>query len=289
MALQLGQRGYLGPHWADATTDGLVTQHPAYIGSPVGDAEQLGVARLGRGMGRAAARMFNQTVNATFRILGAWTDNSCATINIELGRPGRTLNSAAVHVPAIWVSTDNGVNWTRGNGTNFTAALGGPNNTRLVVTAGSGVAATWEAARVAGNLRVDYVRRWPFSPAETLPDTNDTPNIPRFDGLIYDAGTWRGRPTGGGAGNVLSGTNRTGAGIAGVPVVLKGAFKLVTFERMNGVRSVTIRMRLASDNSILATRTLNITTDDGYTPPAPLATGAFLVGAEGVDFGGTAS
>jgi hypothetical protein len=256
---QLGARGYLGPQWTDIVSEKDNDLHPAFdgVGSLVSDANHIGAGAAARGHGRAAARLFNQDVNAIFRLGGVWTDNACATLNVELGRKGRTLNGAAIAATVFWFSTDNGVTWTRGNGTNFTAAFDAT-ATRVVLTAGAGVAATWEAARAAGNLRIDYAREWPF---DFTVNANEANSPALLEGLIYDSATYRGRknltPA---AGNVLQGTVLIGAGVAGVPVTVKGNPKLVTTERMSGNRSVTVRMRRVSDDAVLATRTLNLVT-----------------------------
>jgi hypothetical protein len=274
MVQQLGPRGYLGSQWSDILADGNPlpatpadpgSLHPARKGSGVvSDANVVGASRAARGLAAEGARLFNQTVQRTFRIGGitpsnggAWSDNGGATVQVELGRKARTLNGAAIHTPMISISLDSGSSWNN-NGDTFTAAFDAT-STRLVLTPTAGNLAAWQSAFSAGTLRVDYGRVWPFSPATG--NLNEATIEPAFDGLIYDMATWRGRdnlavP----AGNVLQGTNRSAGANAGVPVVAKGNPKLVTTERMSGPRTVTVRMRRVSDDAVLASRTFNLTT-----------------------------
>lgn len=230
---QLGARGILGPYWADIVSDANSGLHSAWQASnPVADGNQVGQARLGRGLGRVAAWVFTRTIKAHGpRVVAAWfTDNSRASIEVELGRQVRTLNGAAIS-NQFWISTDNGANFGQSG---FTVALS-PDGTRAVLTSTG-------AAFPASNVRVDYARNWPFGPTET-PNEADTERL--LDGLLYDNQTHRGgtnfaagvRP-----GNPCQGTNRTGAGLAGVAVAARGAAKLVTTERFTGTRNVTVRM-----------------------------------------------
>lgn len=255
-AAELGARGFLGPQWSDVISDSSNGLHSAFNSAPgvpsatfpVSDGNQVGQARIGRGLGRALARVFDQTINAQFRMLGAWwtDDGNRNQINIELGRPARTLNGASVRADVCWVSEDNGATFVN---TGFTAALDAT-ATRLVLTKDSG---TW-----AGTVRVDYGRDWPNPPAQTADEATVEPLL---DGLIYDSAAWRGRTNlASPAGNVLQGTNRVlGAGVAGVAVTARGARKLVTFERMAGSRSVTVEMRALGTGALLASKPLAIT------------------------------
>jgi hypothetical protein len=237
---QLGARGVLGPYWPDVVSDSNGSLHSAFNSAPgvpsatlpVSDGNQVGQARLGRGLGRVAAWHFDRTIKAHGpRVLAAWfTDAGRMSIQVELGRKVRTLNGAAI-ANRFWISTDNGTNFTN---TGFTVALDA-SGTRAVLTSTG-------AAFPASNCRVDYAPNWPFGPTET-PDEASTERL--LDGLLYDDQTHRGgtnfaagvRP-----GNPLSGTNRIGTGLAGVPVAARGAAKLVATERWTGSRNVTVRM-----------------------------------------------
>jgi hypothetical protein len=254
---ELGERGFLGPTWGDSIADNPGSLHAAYSATgldaqPVLDTNQVGVTRNGRGIGRAAARVFDASINTQFRIVGAWWPAAAGgnTIEVELGRPARTLAGAAVRADVFWVSEDNGATWTNSG---FTAALAG-GATRVVLTKASG---NWAASGV----RVDYMRNFPNPPSVTANEANTEPLL---NGLLYDAGTWRGRvdlatP----AGNVLQGTNRVGAGVAGIPVEARGAARLLTTERFAGSRNVTVRMMAADGVTVLAEKELAVTAAGG--------------------------
>jgi hypothetical protein len=281
---QLGARGVLGPYWPDtvmdgkpnpATDGGSGSLHCAFNnaaqalantgGSPVSDENQVGQARLGRSLGRVAAWHWDRTIKAHGpRVLAAWSNNARATVQIELGRAVRTLNGAAISAAQFWVSLDNGVTWGRANGQSESlAATGNPTftvaldatGTRAILTPADGGTA-WAAA--GANLRMDYARRWPFGPTD-LPDERNSERA--LDGILYDNQTHRGgvnfsagvRP-----GNPLQGTNRTGAGVAGVAVGTRGAAKLVATERWTGTRNVTVRMMAADGVTVLAEKALPI-------------------------------
>jgi hypothetical protein len=213
------------------------------------DVNQVGVTRIGRGIGRAAAWVNDPTINVTWRIVGAWSDNNRATVHIELGRPARTLAGAAIRADAVWVSTNGGTSWTR---TGFTVALAA-NGTRLVLTPGDGGTA-WAAA--GANLRVDYLRRWIDTSDEQSPDNNEALQEGLLNGLLYDAGTWRGRTdlaAGERPGNVLQGT-----GAGGLTVDTRGPARLLATERFSGARPVTVRMMAADGVTVLAEKTLPV-------------------------------
>jgi len=249
-------RGVLGPYWPDIVSDASTSLHSAFGSAPgvpnssfpVSDGNQVGQARLGRSLGRAAAWHWDRSIKAHGpRVLGAWfSDGSRTSIQIELGRRVRTLNNAAIS-NQFWISTDNGLTFGTGG---FSVALAA-NGTRAVLTSTG-------AAFPASNVRVDYARNWPFGPSET-PDEAASERL--LDGLLYDDQTHRGGTNFTAllrTGNPLQGSNRVGAGLAGVAVAARGAARLVTTERFAGSRSVTVRM-LASDGlTVLAERTLAI-------------------------------
>jgi hypothetical protein len=251
MAAALGAKAWLGPHWGDIVMDATNSLHAAYSATgldvqPVRDNNQVGVTRIGRGIGRAAAWVYDPTINVTWRIVGAWSDNNRATVNIELGRPARTLAGAAIRADAVWVSTNGGTSWTR---TGFTAALAA-NGTRLVLTPGDGGTA-WAAA--GANLRVDYLRRWIDTSDE---QADEALQEGLLNGLLYDAGTWRGRTdlaAGERPGNVLQGT-----GAGGLTVDTRGPARLLATDRFSGVRPVTVRMMAADGVTVLAEKTLTV-------------------------------
>jgi hypothetical protein len=280
---QLGTRGVLGPYWADVVNDGNPNPataggtsgslHCAFhsnatvggAGSPVSDQNQVGMARLGRGIGRVLAWHFDRSIKAHGpRILAAWSNNNRASVQIELGRAVRTLNGAAISANQFWVSLNNGVAWGRADGQSETlTATGNPaftvalsaDGTRAVLTPADGGTA-WAAA--GANLRVDYSRRWPFGPSDLADETTAERAL---DGILYDDQTHRGgvnfaanaRP-----GNPLQGSNRNGAGVAGVAVTARGAAKLVATERWSGQRPVRIRMMAADGVTVLAEKTINV-------------------------------
>ncbi|WP_353218372.1 hypothetical protein, partial [Sandarakinorhabdus sp.] len=83
-----------------------------------------------------------------------------------------------------------------------------------------------------------------------------------LDGLLYDDQQHRGATNfapGSRAGNVLQGTSRLGAGVAGIAVATRGTAKLVATERWTGTRSVTVRMMAADGTTVLAEKTLAVT------------------------------
>jgi hypothetical protein len=254
MATALGARGWLGPHWGDIVMDSTNSLHAAYSATgldvqPVQDNNQVGVTRIGRGIGRALAWVHDPTINVTWRIVGAWSDNARATVNVELGRPARTLEGAAVRADAFWVSTNAGTSWTR---TGFTVALAA-NGTRVVLTPGDGGTA-WAAA--GADLRVDYIRRWIDTSDEQLPDNNEALQEGLLNGLLYDAGTWRGRTdlaVGVRPGNVLQGT-----GAGGLTVDTRGPARLLATERFAGTRPVTVRMMASDGVTVLAEKLLSV-------------------------------
>lgn len=253
----LGARGWLGPHWGDIVMDTAGSLHAAYSGvvvgaQPVLDSDQagvfgrlgVGVSRTGAGIGRVAAWVFNAAIPVTFRTVSAWSDTNRATVNVELGKPGRTLNGAAVRADAFHVSTNGGSSWTRSG---FTAALAA-NGTRVVLTPADGGTA-WAAAGT--NLRIEYLREFIDTSEE---QADEALQAPLFDGLIYDAGTWRGRLGAGGAGTVLQGT---GTGGLTVEARQPGS-RLLTSERFSGSRPVTVRMMAPDGVTVLRERTLMI-------------------------------
>jgi hypothetical protein len=248
---ELGARGFLGPYWPDTIADSSDSLHPAAVtpaggALPVPDTNHVGVARIGRGLGRALARVFSVAVKTQVPILGAWfTDGARTAIAVEAGRVLRTLNGAAIRTDVFWISTDNGATWAN---TGFTVALDAT-GTRAVLTS---TGAAWPAT----NVRVDYARNWPLHPSINADEANTEPLL---DGLLYDNQTHRGRinlatP----AGNALQGSNRTGAGVAGVAVTARGAAKLMASERWTGARPVTVRMMAADRVTVLRERTFVI-------------------------------
>ncbi|OYQ27670.1 hypothetical protein CHU93_10420 [Sandarakinorhabdus cyanobacteriorum] len=280
----LAGRGVLGPYWADtvmdgkpnpATDGGTGSLHCAFNnaagalantgGSPVSDENQVGQARLGRSLGRVLAWHWDRTIKAHGpRVLAAWSDNGRATVQIELGRACRTLNGAAISANQFWVSLTGGTSFGRADGQSETlTATGNPNftvaldatGTRAILTPADGGTA-WAAA--GANLRVDYARRWPFGPTD-LPDERNSERA--LDGILYDDQTHRGgtnfsagvRP-----GNPCQGSNRTGAGLAGVAVATRGPARLVATERWTGTRNVTVRMMAADGVTVLRERALPI-------------------------------
>ncbi len=256
MVTELGELGHLGPHYADPVMGGLNDGHSAFNTSagnpsttePVSDANHVGQGRLGRSMGRALARVWNPAVKDRMMVLSAWWRDAAVrdVIEVELGRAARTLNGAAQRTNAWWVSTDNGVTWSNAG---FSVALDST-ATRAVLTKSSG---GWPAA----DVRVDYARDWVNNPVEN-PDEATVEAA--LDGLLYDNQAYRGRINlASPAGNVLQGTNRTGAGVAGVAVAARGAAKLVASERWTGARSVTVRMLAADGVTVLRERTLSLT------------------------------
>jgi hypothetical protein len=249
-------RGVLGPHWPDIVSDASTSLHSAFgsapgvpnSGLPVSDGNQVGQARLGRSLGRTAAWHWDRSIKAHGpRVLGAWfSDASRTSIQIELGRQVRTLNNAAIG-NQFWISTDNGVTFGTGG---FSVALAA-NGTRAVLTSTG-------AAFPASNIRVDYARNWPFGPSEN-PDEAASERL--LDGLLYDDQTHRGGTNfaaGLRTGNPLQGSNRVGAGLAGVAVAARGPARLVATERFAGSRNVTVRMMAADGVTVLRERTLAI-------------------------------
>ena len=255
---ELGARGILGPSWNDTVSDGTGGLHAAYNTStgvpdpvqPVSDANHVGQGRLGRGFGRALAWAFDRRVKAHGpRLVGAWFEDGTRTkIQIELGRAVRTLNAAALYAGQFWISTDNGANFSN---TGFSAALSA-DGTRAVLTKTSGA---WPAT----DVRAEIHAWWPFGPSEIADEANAEAAL---HGLLYDNQLHRGGinlAPGVRAGNPAQGTNRAGAGLAGVAVAARGAAKLVATARFTGSRSVTVRMMAADGVTMLRERALVIT------------------------------
>lgn len=255
---ELGERGISGPVWNDICNDGNGSGHPAYntaVGVPdavqnVSDGNHVGQARLGLGFGRALAWAWDRKVKAHGpRIVGAWFEDGTRTkIHIELGRTVRTLNAAALHAGAFWVSTDNGVTFVN---TGFAAALS-PDGTRVILTS---TGAAWPAS----NVRAEIHWLMPFGPDEMA---NETSAEAALYGLLYDNQAHRGGinlAVGSRPGNPLQGTSRAGAGNAGVPVTTRGAARLMATERFAGSRSVTVRLMAADGVTVLREKTLAIT------------------------------
>jgi hypothetical protein len=240
-----------------------------------GDQDREGQSRLGYSIAWALAWSFDPTVKAHGpRVVSAWTDNSCATINIELGRQVRALDGEPLTSRDFWVSLNNGVTWFRGNdiagdpapdptyvpAVTFTATFEA-NNTRAVLTPADGGTA-WEAARALGNLKFDYGWAYPYYWEETGGATGgETVARPLLYRVPRDNMTYRGsiNVTGDDAGNPLQGTSTSAAGsglavTSGTPVA-----KLVTMERFTGTRNVTIRMMASDGVTVLKEKTVTIT------------------------------
>lgn len=274
-----GARGVLLPAWPDTVMDGnppatggdlyVSPGHPAWRDlassggatstGPTSDQNQVGAARLGRRYGRGLAYVFDRTIKAhgPRADLAAWTDNACATVNMELARVVRTLNGAALSQPQFWVSINGGPLWERQGATSsspaFTVALDAT-ATRAVFTPADGGTA-WEAARLAGNLRVDYARQYPFVPNDGPAFYDDQFIEAYFDGCLYDDQTHGGRinattP----AGNPLPAAIGTG-----VAVTTRTTAKLLATERWTGTRNIIVRMMAADGVTVLRERTLAIT------------------------------
>jgi hypothetical protein len=252
----LGARGILASCWLDTVMAASSSLHAAH-GDPAGtpgfapvpDTNRVGASRITPGIARWIARASNDTVKAGGpRLVAAWfRDGTRDVIEIDLGRQVRTLNGAAI-ANLFWISTNNGTAWSQSG---FTWALDG-SGTRAVLTSTGGA---WPAT----DVRVDYGRDWPFGPAVNV----DEANTERLaDGLLYDNQQHRGGinfAVGSRAGNPLVGTNRTGAGVAGVPVAARGNAKLFATERWTGTRNVTVRMIAADGVTVLREQTLPIT------------------------------
>jgi hypothetical protein len=252
----LGARGILASCWLDTVMAASSSLHAAH-GDPAGtpgfapvpDTNRVGASRITAGIARWLARASNQDVKAGGpRLVAAWfRDGTRTVIEIDLGRQVRILNGAAI-ANLFWISTSNGTAWSQSG---FTVALDA-SGTRAVLTSTGGA---WPAT----DVRVDYGRDWPFGPAVNV----DEANTERLaDGLLYDNQQHRGGinfAVGSRAGNPLVGTNRTGAGVAGVPVAARGNAKLFATERWTGTRNVTVRMIAADGVTVLREKTLAIT------------------------------
>jgi hypothetical protein len=250
-ANELGARGILGPTWMDTINDFNGSGHAAYnsaIDTPdnstfnVSDGNQVGQGRLGRSLARVFAWAYDRKIKANGpRLVAAYfADGSRNSIVLELGRVCRTLNDAALYAGQFWVGVNNGVSFVN---TGFTAALSADGLRVTLTTTG----AAWPATGV----RVEVNWRIPLGPIELPSERNAEASL---YGLLYDNQTHRGginliaglRP-----GNVLQGTSRSGAGLAGVPVTTKAASpKLVTTERFTGTRTITARLMNANGTPV---------------------------------------
>ena len=254
---ELGGRGALGPYWPDIVSDGSGSLHAAHntsaaspnTGNPVSDGNSVGQGRLGRGIGRAAAWVWERKIKAgAFNIAGAWfVDGGRTQIRVDLSRQVRTLNAAAM-ANRFSISTNNGVTWPLA-GVGFTAALdAGARSVTLTISSGS-----WAAT----NVRVDYCREWPSPPSQVADEANAEAAL---HGLLYDNQVFRGNTNlASPAGNVLASTNRIGAGVAGVGVAAKAAAKLVTSARFAGTRNVLVRLMASDGITVLREKSLAIT------------------------------
>lgn len=254
---ELGARGILGPTWLDTVMDNSTGLHAAIANpagtpafSPIADTNVVGASRIGFGLGRALAWVFDRRVKAVGpQVISAWfRDGDRLVIEIELGRRVRTINNAAI-LNLFWVSVDNGASWSQAG---FAVALS-PDATRAVLT--KDAAPAWPAV----NVRVDYARNWPLPPSVVA---NEATVEPLLYGLLYDDQQYRGAnnlPAGDRAGNALFGTNRTGAGSAGVPVAARGPARLVATERFTGTRNVTVRLMSPDGATVLRERVLTVT------------------------------
>jgi len=255
-----GARGILGPYWPDIVMDGnpipASTANPGSLhcafhsnatlggsGSSVSDQNQVGQARLGRGIGRSLAWAYNRTIKAHGpRVVAAWfRDGARTVIEIEMGRAVRTLNGAGIN-NQFWISTDDGATFAK---TGFTVALDA-SATRAVLTSTGGA---WPAS----NVRVDYARAWPFGPADG--DLDEALTERKLDGLLYDDQVHRG----GTNLAALPGNPLTSANGNGVAVTARGTAKLLATERWTGTRNVTVRMIAADGVTVLREKTLVIT------------------------------
>lgn len=268
--------GIRGPCWTDPLMIGNIG-HSAWrsadniIAGQPGDQNREGQAKLGLGIGWAMAWSFDPTIKAHGpRVISAWTNNSCATVNIELGRQVRALDGVTLTQRDFWVSLNNGVNWFRGNNiagdptqeaayipaVTFSVTFAA-NNTRAVLTPSDGGTA-WETARAAGNLRFDYAIGFPYYFLETSGEITARPLMHR---IPYDNMSFRGDTdvSGTQAGTPLQGTSTIGTGsglgvTTGTPVA-----RLVTMERFTGTRSVTVRMMASDGVTVLKEKTVTIT------------------------------
>ena len=259
---ELGARAWRGPAWGDTVNDFTESGHSAYnlaIDNPdtfafnVSDGNQVGQSRLGRGLARTFAWTFNSKIKAHGpRIVAAYfADGTRNSIVVELGRACRTLGGAALHAGQFWLSIDNS-NGALFVNTGFTAALSAD---RLRVTL-----TTTGAAFPASNVRVEVNWETAFGPTQMPSERNAEASL---YGLLYDNQTYRGgtnlsagvRP-----GNVLQGTSRSGAGIAGLPVTTRNATsRMLTTERFTGTRNVTVRLMAADGVTVLREKSLAIT------------------------------
>ncbi|WP_156254372.1 hypothetical protein [Sandarakinorhabdus oryzae] len=258
---ELGSRGVLMPCFSDHLASNSGSLHPAYHsnatagggGSPSSDQNEVGQARIGRGLGRSVAWFYNRKIKAHGpRVIGPWfTDGTRTSIQIELGRKVRTLNAAAIAAELFWISQDGGSTWTN---TGFTVALDA-SGTRAVLTSTG-------AAFNASVTRVDYARDWPFATIAQQAD-EATLNERRFDGLLYDNQNHRGGTNLiAQAGNPLQGINRhpaTGGITSGVAVTTRGDARLVATERFAGARTVSVRLMAADGVTVLREKALAIT------------------------------
>lgn len=254
MVTELGTRGIQGPCWLDPVMVGWIG-HSAYtngnnvVAGQPGDQNQVGQAKLGRGIGRALAWAFNRRAKAHGgRLVAAYYgDGTRNTIEIELGRQHRTLNGTTAS-NQFWISTDNGGTWSQSG---FTFALARNNTCAILTTTGAAFPAT--------NVRVEYAWNFPFSGDSPGDELNAEANLQT---LLYDNQTHRGNTNlsaGDRAGTPLQGINRSGAGVAGLPVATKGAAKLNTTERFTGSRLVTARLMASDGVTVLAEKSLAIT------------------------------
>ena len=251
---QLGPRGLLGPYWADIVNDaddassGVGSLHPAFNSAPgspsttltVSDGNRVGQGRIGLGFGTVLAWSFNRTIKAHGpRVVAAWfTDANRTSIEIELGRRVRTLNSAAIS-NQFWISTDNGANFGQSG---FTVALDATGTRAVLTTTGGAFPAT--------NVRVDYARFWPFPPST---DPLESGTERKLDGLLYDDQTHRGGINFAAnlrAGNPGQGTNRIGLGVAGVPVAARGPARLFSTQRRVVPQNARVRMIVPGGTSV---------------------------------------
>jgi len=268
--------GLRGPCWVDPLMIGNVG-HSAWrsadgiIAGQPGDQNREGQSKLGYSIGWSLAWSYDPKVKAHGgRVVSAWTDDNFVTVNIELGRQVRTLNSETPTQRDFWVTQNNGVSWTRGpdiagdpapeaayiSSPAFTVALDA-NNTRAVLTPADG-GTVWAAAHALDNLKFDYAYGFPYYFLETSGEITARPLLHR---ILYDNMSFRGDTdvVGTQAGTPLQGTSTAGIGSGMAPTTGTPVAKLVTMERFTGTRNVTIRM-MASDNvTVLKEKVVTIT------------------------------
>lgn len=270
-----GPRGVLGPCWPDTVMDGnpmptvaepnRSSGHPAFqslansggpiSSSPTSDQNLVGAGRLGLGYGRLLAYVYDRSIKAHGpRLLAAWTDDGCTSVQIELGRAVRTLNGAAISRAQFWVTLNNAGLWERAGAAahDFTVTLDATGTRAVLAPVNPAAVAAWAGALALGALRVDYGRAYAFN----FLDGDDDERLvePKLHGLLYDSQSHRGGVNlAAPAGNPLPAS--TGTGVA---VAVRGPARLLATERWTGNRTVTVQMIAADGVTMLKERELAI-------------------------------